>query len=126
MLKKTFFLLLVPFCQCAFGQQLTLDKAQLVRKGDSVFFEGKPFTGKAVEKKMNDRHKAVIVGEELYTGGIANGTWREWYSGGEKKFEGTFKNGKGDGDWIEWNADGSIRRKLSFDNGIVIQKKSDK
>lgn len=100
-----------------------VDHGQLGRKGDSVFFIGKPFTGKAIKRKRSDEYKDPIVGEEWYTNGVADGNWKEWYISGEKKFEGAFKNGKNDGVWIEWGKNGTVKRKLTFKNGLLIENK---
>lgn len=115
-------LLLIIACGSTFAQH-TIDKAQLARKGDSVFFAEKPFTGIAITRKSSPEYKDPVVGEESYSNGVADGTWKEWYISGEKKFEGAFKNGRNDGIWIEWAKDGTIKKKLTFKNGLLIQNK---
>ncbi len=122
MLRARIFIFLLIVSRSAFAQ-VTIDKAQLVRNGDSVFYAGKPFTGKAITRKSSDEYKNAIVGEEWYSNGVADGNWKEWYISGEKKFEGAFKNGKNDGVWIEWEKDGTIKRKLTFTNGLLIENK---
>jgi len=46
--------------------------------------------------------------EEDYLDGILDGLSTEWYENGQKKKEGTFKDGK-EISYKEWNEDGSVK-----------------
>lgn len=99
--------------------QVTISTSEYIRRGplaDSVYYEGKLFTGTAIKKAENGQ----IIAEEHYENGIANGIWREWYPTGKQKFTGKFNDGKNDGEWIQWYEDGSIQRKVLFKNGKMI------
>lgn len=110
-----FTLTLLLFSTVGFAQD-TIQTSDYLRKGDKVFYNDSLFTGIAVEKADNGQ----VINEEHYKNGIANGTWREWYDTGEKKFIGAFKNGINDGVWTQWYRDGKVQRKLTFKNGQLV------
>lgn len=103
-----------------FSQKI-ISTSEYVRKGerkDTVYYQDSLFTGIAIKKAENGQ----IIAEEHYENGIANGLWKEWYKTGKRKFEGRFSKGKNEGEWIQWYEDGKIQRKLTFENGIYIDK----
>ncbi len=99
--------------------QDTIKTADYVRKGDKVLYKDSLFSGIAIGRAENGQ----IIKEEHYESGLAHGTWKEWYSTGEKKFVGDFKNGVNEGVWIQWEKDGSVQRKLTFKNGQIVPNK---
>ncbi|MEN9523035.1 MAG: putative antitoxin YwqK [Bacteroidota bacterium] len=91
----------------------TINSTQYIRVRDSVFYNSLPYSG--VAKKFDKVGK--LIGIEIYQNGVANGSWIEWYSTGEKKFEGQFQNGKPFGNWTEWYIDGKIKLSINMQIG---------
>jgi antitoxin component YwqK of YwqJK toxin-antitoxin module len=46
-----------------------------------------------------------------------------WYENGQKKNEGTYKNGKEDGLWTHWYENGKKRGEGTFKDGKIISQK---
>ena len=85
------------------AKPVVVDWDQLEQRDGLQYFEGKPFTGRAVEKFK----KGQKSGEATFKDGKAHGPWTMWYENGQKKEEATWKDGK----WIslkEWGRDGNL------------------
>jgi hypothetical protein len=77
---------------------------QLEKRDGLQYFEGKPFTGRAVEKFKNGQKKW----EDTYKDGKLDGPQTMWHDNGQKAVEATFK----DGEHISqksWDKDGNPR-----------------
>ena len=71
------------------GAKVGVDLEKLERRDGFRYFEGKPFTGVAVQKYPNGQKEY----EGTYKDGKLNGLWTKWYENGQKKEETTFKDG---------------------------------
>lgn len=109
--------LFVNFLGFRVSAQDTIMRKEYTRKGNLVYYKDSLFTGVALKKSGN----GIVVAEERYSKGLADGLWREWWESGEKKFEGAFLNGKNDGVWTEWYPDGKVKKKLIFNNGQFVK-----
>jgi len=54
---------------------------------------------------------------------IKDGLHTEWYENGQKKEEGTYKNGEKDGLWTEWYENGQKGREEIYKDGVLISEK---
>lgn len=48
--------------------------------------------------------------------GAMEGPWTEFYATGEKRAEGTYKEGRKDGDWSFFHRNGSVEQKGKYQN----------
>jgi antitoxin component YwqK of YwqJK toxin-antitoxin module len=67
----------------------------------------------------------IYMGDQLVSEGMVNevgaleGPWVEYYADGEKRAEGSYKEGKKDGDWTFYHRGGKIEQKGRFANGLA-------
>jgi len=66
---------------------------------------------------------SIYMGDQLISRGAVNnvgaleGTWTEFYATGERRAEGTYKDGKKDGDWTFFHRNGPVEQKGKYLNG---------
>ena len=77
---------------------------ELVKKGDIFYTKdtNKPYSGPVFSLYKNGQKKE----EGTLKNGKADGKATEWYENGHKKYERTYKDGGHDGKYTEWNEDG--------------------
>ena len=73
----------------------------------------KPYSGKTFSLWDNGQKKF----EGSYKNGELNGLETKWYKNGQKKFEGTYKNGKQVGKWTTWYSIGQKWSEVTYKNG---------
>ena len=81
---------------------VVVDLDQLEYRDGLQYFEEKPFTGVAVAKYDNGQKRA----EGTFKDGKQHDLWAEWYENGRKKWEWTFKDGKQHGLQTSWYENG--------------------
>ena len=82
--------------------KVVVDGDKIEEREDLYYFEGKLFTGLAVDKYENGQKKY----EATYKDGKEDGLSTSWYENGQKSWEGTFKDGE-EISTKEWDEDGN-------------------
>ena len=93
-------LLLIVGCSKPINEETLIEKGGLLYEVNGQ----KPYTGDVFELYKDGSRKSIGT----LKGGRVNGLWTIWYENGQKKGEGTFKDGKLISE-KEWNEDGSIK-----------------
>ena len=75
-----------------------------------------PFSGIAVAWHENGQKKV----EGTFKDGLGNGGFRDFHPNGQKWIEGTYKDGKREGIWSKWDEDGKKTMQSTFKDGVVI------
>ena len=75
---------------------------EIIKKGEILYFEGKPFTGVAFDIHYNRQLKS----EGNYKDGQRDGLYQEWYKNGQLLSEANYKDGQRDGLYQEWYENG--------------------
>ena len=57
--------------------------------------------------------------EGSYKEGWKEGVWTEWYENGQKQSEGSYKEGWKEGMWTEWSMNGQIHGKGFYKEGQI-------
>ena len=60
------------------------------------------------------KSQGMLIGE------IKLDLWTYWYDNGQKKIEGTYKDGKGDGVKTWWDKNGQKENEITFKDGEII------
>jgi len=84
------------------------------RKG--VFYTNdtnKPYSGPIFSLYEDGEKKD----EGTYKDGEQDGKWVEWYENGQKEEEGTYKDGEQDGKWVEWYENGQKEEEGTYKDG---------
>jgi len=101
-------LLLIVGCSKVEGKQDLIPVVETYDNGNikSITYHKKSRT--EIEKvKYEGYHKNGQKKEEgTYKDGKEDGKWTEWHQNGQKWEEGTYKDGKADGKWTEWYENG--------------------
>ena len=82
--------------------KVVVDGDKIEERDDLYYFEGKLFTGFAVDKYENGQKKY----EATLKDGKEHGLYTQWYENGQKSWEGTFKDGE-EISTKEWDEDGN-------------------
>lgn len=90
-------------------------KTAMVNEISLSTFNGKPFTGFAVQYQNSGRPISWIT----YKDGLADGQWQEWYENGNLRFNASWKEGKGHGQWRYYHENGQVRQEEFFDMDIA-------
>jgi len=67
----------------------------------------------------------IYMGDQLISEGLVNdvgamqGAWVEYYATGEKRAEGTYKDGRKDGDWTFYHRSGKVEQKGKYLNSLA-------
>ncbi|MEE3055454.1 MAG: toxin-antitoxin system YwqK family antitoxin, partial [Planctomycetota bacterium] len=96
--------------------KVVVDVDHLEERDGLDYFEGKPFTGVAVQKYPNGQKKF----EETYKDGKNHGLRTEWYENGQKKEEFTYKDGKRDGPTTGWYENGQKGAEATHKDGNPV------
>ncbi|MCE9501601.1 MAG: hypothetical protein K8R21_14045 [Leptospira sp.] len=118
--RKRFFFAILPVSICFIFLSLNCDHRKIQdtdlkisSTNDILLYEGKKFSG-IVESRM----EAVNVTRHTpYSGGVLDGTEKEYYSNGLLSAERFYSNGKKVGIHRGWYADGKDRFWYEYDNG---------
>ena len=93
----------------------TVDFSKLVER-DGLWYEGDsetPFTGVAVDKYENGQKKV----EGTWKDGKEEGLMTRWHENGQKEAEGTFKDGKRKGLVTSWYENGQKKHEVTWKDG---------
>ena len=88
---------------------------------DKEWYERK--YGKEVSKYMKWEEDGQKKSEGTLKDGELDGLVTEWYENGQKKFEGSFKDGKKDGLFTWWYGNGKKEYEGTYKNGKKISVK---
>ena len=86
---------------------------------DGVFYTkdtNKPYSGLVLALYNNGEKKS----EGTLKDGEPDGVWTYWHENGQKESEGTYKNGKEDGKWTRWYENGQKRVEKNYKDGEEI------
>jgi antitoxin component YwqK of YwqJK toxin-antitoxin module len=86
---------------------------------DGVFYTkdtNKPYSGLVLALYNNGEKKS----EGTLKDGEPDGVWTYWHENGQKESEGTNKNGKEDGKWTRWYENGQKRVEKNYKDGEEI------
>ena len=75
---------------------------EIIKKGEILYFEGKPFTGVGFDIHYNRQLKS----EGNYKDGKRDGLYQEWYENGQLLSEANYKDGQLVGLYQEWYENG--------------------
>ena len=114
-LYPTFIILLLFFLD---GCSTPLDDESLINRGGVKYQQDsqKPYSGKVVGLYENGEKKL----EGSYKDGKEDGLWTYWTENGQKRLEGTWKDGEYDGLHTVWYEDGQKKWELTYDNGKEV------
>ena len=93
-------------------------EATLIER-DGVFYTkdtNKPYSGLVLALYNNGEKKS----EGTLKDGEPDGVWTYWHENGQKESEGTYKNGKEDGKWTRWYENGQKRVEKNYKDGEEI------
>ena len=96
--------------------EVVVASSKLKWRDDLRYFEGKPFTGVAVEKYKNGQKSAELN----YKAGKMHGLHTGWHENGQKKKEINYKDGKRDGLRTGWHENGQKREEGNFKGGKLM------
>ena len=102
-MKKTILITLLLIVGCS---KEPINENSLVDRNDVKYQQDsqKPYSGEIFDLYDNGNKKI----EGSYKDGKEDGLWTQWYENGQKKFEQTYKDGKGISS-KRWNEDGSVK-----------------
>ena len=101
-MKQT--LLIITALMLIVGCSKTIDGNTLIRStGDLMYAPGsdKPYSGEAVWYYDNGQKRE----EGTFKDGEKDGVWTEWHENGQKESEGTYKDGEIQGEERRWSLD---------------------
>jgi antitoxin component YwqK of YwqJK toxin-antitoxin module len=99
--------------------KVVVDWDHLERRDGLWHFEEKPFTGVAVEKYKSGQKKV----EGTYKDGKQHGLWTRWHENGQKYMEGTHKDGKANGMVTWWYENGQKSLEATYKDDEQISLK---
>jgi len=97
-------LLIITSLMLIVGCSKTIDGNTLIRStGDLMYAPGsdKPYSGEAVWYYDNGQKRE----EGTFKDGEKDGVWTEWHENGQKESEGTYKDGEIQGEERRWSLD---------------------
>ncbi len=95
-------------------QEVNFNELEVIKENGLVFFNGKPFNGKANDYYEN----AILASTTNYKDGLKHGAFMKYFRNGEVSFKGDYVNGQPHGFTYSWWNNGKLRSKSSFTNGI--------
>jgi len=100
-------LLIALLLSVGFSQKLT-KVVETYENGNIKSITSHKETRNRIEKvKYEEYYKNGQKKEEgTYKDGKEDGLWTYWYKNGQKMYEGAYKDGKADGKWTRWYEDG--------------------
>mgnify|MGYP006218386183 FL=1 len=108
-----------PPDKTAEAPKVVVDFDQLELRDGLWHCEGKPFTGIAVEKYKSGQKKV----EGTYKDGKQHGLWTNWHENGQKYMEGTHKDGKANGMVTWWYENGQKSLEATYKDDEQISLK---
>jgi hypothetical protein len=104
-----------PAAKTAEVAKVVVDGDKIEEREDLYYFEGKLFTGLAVDKYENGQKKY----EATLKDGKEHGLWTEWYENGQKEEERTYKDGKLHG-LTRWHENGQKKNEVIHRIAFII------
>jgi len=103
------------------GCSKPLDDESLIDRGGVKYQQDsqKPYSGKVFRLYESGEKKI----EGSYKDGKLDGKWTEWYENGQKRYKGTWKDGKPDGPFTVWYENGQKKEEGTFKDGEWISGK---
>ena len=86
--------------------KVVINTAQLEKRDGLMYFDGKPYTGVAVDKYRVGKWKMELTEESTWKDGKFDGPLTKWYENGQKQSIVTLKNRKMNGPVITWYENG--------------------
>lgn len=107
------------------GEELNPEKGKIGEwyycntSGQPILIEKRDANGSVISKVTNQYHSNGKLEKEITTNrsGINEGIYKEYYSNGNLKTEGTYKSGFQNGPWVYYYENGKIKAKGNFTNG---------
>ena len=120
-MKQT--LLIITALMLIVGCSKTIDVDKLVERGGLLYEvnSDKPFSGEGVSYYSNGQKKS----EGTFKDGGYDGKWTYWYENGQIRSEETYKDGKEDGKWTRWHENGQKRSEGTYKDGERDRKWTD-
>ncbi len=103
--------------------QIDVFEDEVLHKNKLVYYQNIPLTGTLYsidEIDINNACQCVL--KETYKNGKLNGLKQEWYTTGNRKYEGYFIDGKKNENHIFWSKDGKPNLKEKYSNGRLIER----
>jgi len=83
-----------------------------------AYFKDTPYTGKSFDLYENGQRRL----EGSYKDGEMDGLWTLWHENGQRKIEEKFKDGKKEGS-IFWDENGQKRSEVNWKDGEIVSQK---
>ena len=122
-MKKTLLIISLLILSVGFSQQLT-KVVETYNNGNIESITSHKETRNRIEKvKYVEYYRnGQKKGEGTYKDGKENGLWTKWYENGQKEFERNYKDGKEDGLWTYWYENGQKESEGNWKDGKLIFK----
>ena len=111
---KRLLLIVLPLF-ISFGYSQSINDEKLIKKGRLKYHPDTKelYSGKVFQNRMGGEKEF----EGSYKDGKKDGLNTEWYDNGQKKLEGTYKDGERDGLWTWWYEDEQKRSEGPYKDG---------
>jgi len=107
-------LLFISIQTIAGEKETSNDNPLLERINGILYFDGTPYSGYIIEESES----GSLLSKVNWKQGKRHGSYRTWYSNGQKSEERQYFEGRKNGLHMGWFADGSPRFILNFRNGV--------
>ena len=116
-------LMLIVGCSESDAQQKVITVTETYKDGDVSKISYHKITGNKIElvKEIKWYENGQKREEGTFKDGKEDGLWTLWHDNGQKEGEGTFKNGKQDGLWTLWHDNGQKWMETTYKDGRMIE-----
>jgi antitoxin component YwqK of YwqJK toxin-antitoxin module len=112
-------LMLIVGCSESDAQQKVITVTETYNDGDVSKISYHKITGNKIElvKEINWYKNGQKREEGTFKDGEKDGVWTEWYKNGQKWYEATYKDGEVDGKWTGWWDNGQKKYERTYKDG---------
>ena len=116
-MKRLLLIVLPLFISVGFSQQIIHTETYDNENIKSITFHKKTRNGIEKVKSEEYHDDGQKKSEGTYKNGEKYGLWTSWYKNGQKEFERTFKDGNKDGLYTQWYVSGQKRVEGTYKDG---------
>jgi antitoxin component YwqK of YwqJK toxin-antitoxin module len=120
-MKKTLLTILPLLLIVGCSKEQPINDETLIEKGRLRYHPDTKelYSGKVFTSYLGGNKKL----EGSYKDGKRDGLETRWYENGQKDYEGTYKDGKEDGKWTDWYSNGQKSKEKTYKDGKLISEK---
>ncbi len=101
--------------------QIDVFSSEVKDENGIIYFQNKPLTGTLYsDDDIEIPNNCQCTLKSIYINGKLNGYKKEWYTNGNKKFEGQYKNGLPIDEHVFYDKNGFTQKKNTFKEGKII------